>query len=109
MARFAQDTSWRPEAPAPGPGTVRSAWAQEQASTGLANMPVGFLLSVVFNCHTSCAGGIMKTVYLDQLHWSEISKAIHGLTIRDGTAETLVHMRPRVSEGKLLFPLSFAH
>src|SRR5262245_2171726 len=51
----------------------------------------------------------MKTVYLDQLHWIEISKAIHGLTSRDGTVETLAHMRRRVSEGKLLFPLSFAH
>src|SRR5262245_51395296 len=51
----------------------------------------------------------MKTVYLDQLHWIEISRAIHGLTVRDGTTETLAHMRRRVSEGELLFPLSFAH
>ncbi len=51
----------------------------------------------------------MKTVYLDQLHWIEISKAIHGLTVRDGTAETLAHMRCRASEGELLFPLSLAH
>src|SRR5262249_30366583 len=53
--------------------------------------------------------GSMKTVYLDQLHWIEISKAIHGLTVRDGTAETLTHMRRRVREGELLFPLSLAH
>ena len=51
----------------------------------------------------------MKTVYLDQLHWIEISKAIHGLPVRDGTAETLAHMRRRVSEGEILFPLSLAH
>lgn len=51
----------------------------------------------------------MKTVYLDQLHWIEISKEIHGLAVRDGTAETLEHMRCRVSEGELLFPLSLAH
>ena len=51
----------------------------------------------------------MKTVYLDQLHWIEISKAIHGGTVRGGTAETLEHMRRRASEGALLFPLSFAH
>ena len=51
----------------------------------------------------------MKTVYLDQLHWIEISKAIHGGNVRGGTAETLEHMRRRASEGALLFPLSFAH
>jgi hypothetical protein len=51
----------------------------------------------------------MKTVYLDQFHWIEISKAIHGLPVRDGTAETLAHMRHRVREGALLFPLSLGH
>lgn len=51
----------------------------------------------------------MKTVYLDQLHWIEISKVIHGLPVRDGTAETLAHMRHRASEGEILFPLSLAH
>ena len=51
----------------------------------------------------------MKTVYLDQLHWIDISKAVHGLAIRDGTAETLAHIRRRASEGELLFPLSLAH
>ena len=51
----------------------------------------------------------MKIVYLDQLHWIEISKAIHGLPVPTGTAETLDHMRHRASEGALLFPLSLAH
>lgn len=51
----------------------------------------------------------MKTIYLDQLHWIEISKAIHGLNARDGTTETLAHMRRRASEGEILFPLSLAH
>jgi len=51
----------------------------------------------------------MKTIYLDQLHWIEISKAIHGHPVRPGTTEVLEHIRRRTKEGDLLFPLSLAH
>jgi hypothetical protein len=51
----------------------------------------------------------MKTIYLDQLHWIEISKAIHGRPVRPGTAEALEHIRRRAAGGDLLFPLSLAH
>lgn len=50
-----------------------------------------------------------RIVYLDQLHWIEISKSIHGRGVRKGTAEVLAHMRKRASDGELLFPLSLAH
>lgn len=51
----------------------------------------------------------MKTIYLDQLHWIEISKAIHSHQVRPGTTEVLEHIRRRTKEGELLFPLSLAH
>ena len=51
----------------------------------------------------------MRTVYLDHLHWIEISRAVHELRVREGTTEALAHMRGRASAGDLLFPLSLAH
>lgn len=51
----------------------------------------------------------MRTVYLDQLHWIEISRAVHGLPVREGTKEALTHMRSHARDGELLFPLSLAH
>lgn len=51
----------------------------------------------------------MKIVYLDQLHWIEISRAMHGKETRDGTVETLAHIRQAVANERLLFPLSMAH
>jgi hypothetical protein len=51
----------------------------------------------------------MRTVYLDQLHWIEISRAVHGLPVGEGTKVALAHMRCRANDGELLFPLSLAH
>ena len=51
----------------------------------------------------------MRTVYLDQLHWIEISRAVQKLPVREGTIEALAHMRERANAGELLFPLSLAH
>lgn len=51
----------------------------------------------------------MKIIYLDQLHWIEISKAIHGRQVRPGTTEVLEHISRRAKKGDLLFPLSLAH
>lgn len=51
----------------------------------------------------------MKIVYLDQLHWIEIAKAINGKSVKDGTHDALKYITESSQESKAIFPLSLSH
>ena len=51
----------------------------------------------------------MKYVYLDQMHWIAFAKAAKGRTDGSHFADALAAARGAVSDGRAIFPLSFAH
>jgi hypothetical protein len=52
----------------------------------------------------------MKSIYLDQLHWIEFSRAAHGLSTRHPeTPSVLDILRQAHASGRACFPLSYAH
>ena len=51
----------------------------------------------------------MKYVYLDQMHWIAFAKAAKGRTDGVQFADALTAARGAVSDGRAIFPLSFAH
>lgn len=61
-------------------------------------------------CRVTHINGVsVKIVYLDQLHWIEIAKAINGKTVKDGTHAVLKYITESSQEGKAIFPLSLSH
>ncbi|GAB1111718.1 MAG: hypothetical protein SwBeaMacB_23590 [Shewanella algae] len=51
----------------------------------------------------------MEVIYLDQLHWIEISKYISGEPCNSSTSEVFKIMKKGVDSGSIVFPLSISH
>ena len=51
----------------------------------------------------------MKIVYLDQNHWIELSRAVHGRAAKRGVRDVLAVARLATAAGSACFPLSFTH
>jgi hypothetical protein len=51
----------------------------------------------------------MKVTYLDQLHWIELSRAVHGRARFPDTPGVLETLRQARASGRACFPLSYGH